>query len=150
MGRMVSPRQQDRSFNYILQFPDITRPRVFGQRFHDLTVRAVSWNISQTGMLIEVVGLEAGNVVQLSFRLPPSRENIDASGVVVWVGDTRQIPLVTFSAQYVPVDARRSSRRSFRVFLFVDFTVKPSLSQPESLESRADRQARARRALTYF
>ena len=36
MGRMVSPRQQDRSFNYILQFPDITRPRVFGQRFHDL------------------------------------------------------------------------------------------------------------------
>ena len=54
------------------------------------TVRGVSWNISQTGMLIEVVGLEAGNVVQLSFRMPPSRENIDASGVVVWVGETRQ------------------------------------------------------------
>jgi CheY-like chemotaxis protein len=54
------------------------------------TVRGTSWNISQTGMQVEVDGLKAGNVVQLSFRLPPSRENIDASGVVVWVGENRQ------------------------------------------------------------
>jgi len=54
------------------------------------TVRGNSWNISQTGMQVEVDGLKAGNVVQLSFRLPPSRENIDASGVVVWVGENRQ------------------------------------------------------------
>lgn len=54
------------------------------------TVRGNSWNISQTGMQVEVDGLKPGNVVQLSFRLPPSRENIDASGVVVWVGENRQ------------------------------------------------------------
>jgi CheY-like chemotaxis protein len=54
------------------------------------TVRGTCWNISQTGMQVEVFGLEPGNVVQLSFRLPPSRENIDASGVVVWVGQNRQ------------------------------------------------------------
>jgi hypothetical protein len=41
-------------------------------------------------MQVEVFGLQPGNVVQLSFRLPPSRENIDATGVVVWVGENRQ------------------------------------------------------------
>lgn len=54
------------------------------------TVHGKSWNISQTGMQVEVFGLKPGNVVQLSFRLPPSRENIDASGVVIWVGENRQ------------------------------------------------------------
>ena len=54
------------------------------------TIRGMSWNLSQTGMQAEVFGLEPGNVVQLSFRLPPSRENIDATGVVVWVGENRQ------------------------------------------------------------
>ncbi len=54
------------------------------------TIRGMSWNLSQTGMQVEVFGLEPGNVVQLSFRLPPSRENIDATGVVVWVGENRQ------------------------------------------------------------
>jgi hypothetical protein len=41
-------------------------------------------------MQVEVFGLEPGNVAQPSFRLPPSRENIDATGVVVWVGENRQ------------------------------------------------------------
>jgi CheY-like chemotaxis protein len=54
------------------------------------TIRGMSWNLSQTGMQVEVFGLEPGNVVQLSFRLPPSRENIDATGVVAWVGENRQ------------------------------------------------------------
>jgi len=54
------------------------------------TIRGMSWNLSQTGMQAEVFGLEPGNVVQLSFRLPPSRENIDATGVVVWVGENRR------------------------------------------------------------
>ena len=54
------------------------------------TIRGMSWNLSQTGMQAEVFGLEPGNVVQLSFRLLPSRENIDATGVVVWVGENRQ------------------------------------------------------------
>ena len=54
------------------------------------TVRGTCWNISQTGMQVEVFGLKPGNIVQLSFRLPPSRENIDASAVVVWVGQNRQ------------------------------------------------------------
>jgi CheY-like chemotaxis protein len=34
------------------------------------TIRGMSWNLSQTGMQVEVFGLEPGNVVQLSFRLP--------------------------------------------------------------------------------
>ena len=54
------------------------------------TIRGTTWNISQTGMQVEVFGLQPGNVVQLSFRLPPSRESIDASGVVIWVGENRQ------------------------------------------------------------
>lgn len=54
------------------------------------TVRGTCWNISQTGMQVEVSGLKPGNAVQLSFRLPPSRENIDAGGVVIWVGENRQ------------------------------------------------------------
>jgi CheY-like chemotaxis protein len=53
-------------------------------------VRGTCWNLSQSGMQIEVFGLQPGNTVQLSFRLPSSRENIDASGVVVWVGENRQ------------------------------------------------------------
>lgn len=35
------------------------------------TIRGTTWNISQTGMQVEVFGLQPGNVVQLSFRLPP-------------------------------------------------------------------------------
>jgi len=54
------------------------------------TIRGTTWNISQTGMQVEVFGLQPGNVVQLSFRLPPSRESIDASGGVIWVGENRQ------------------------------------------------------------
>jgi c-di-GMP-binding flagellar brake protein YcgR len=54
------------------------------------TIRGTSWNISQTGMQVEVSNLKPGSVVQLSFRLPPSRENIDANGVVIWVGENRQ------------------------------------------------------------
>ena len=54
------------------------------------TIRGTTWNISQTGMQVEVFGLQPGNVVQLSFRLPPSRESIDASGVVIRVGENRQ------------------------------------------------------------
>lgn len=58
--------------------------------FEMQTIRGTCWNISQTGMQVEVFGLKPGNLVQLSFRLTPSRENIDASGVVVWVGQNRQ------------------------------------------------------------
>lgn len=54
------------------------------------TVRGTCWNLSQSGMQVEVSGLQPGNPVQLSFRLPSARGNIDATGVVVWVGENRQ------------------------------------------------------------
>jgi hypothetical protein len=63
------------------------------------TIRGTTWNISQTGMQVEVFGLQPGNVVQLSFRLPPSRESIDASGVVIWVGKGIQFKKMSMHSQ---------------------------------------------------
>jgi c-di-GMP-binding flagellar brake protein YcgR len=53
------------------------------------TMRGVSWNLSQGGMLAEVSDLKPKDVVQLSFRLPVSSVAVDAVGAVVW-GDERQ------------------------------------------------------------
>jgi len=54
------------------------------------TVRGVTWNISQGGMQVEADGLQAGEAVRLSFRLPVSHIDITAAGTVVWAKDTRQ------------------------------------------------------------
>lgn len=53
-------------------------------------LRGTSWNLSQGGMQIEVEGLKVGQDVRLSFRLPSSNTLIDATGNVIWVGETRQ------------------------------------------------------------
>ena len=53
------------------------------------TMRGVSWNLSQGGMLAEVSGLNPTDAVQLSFRLPVSSVAVDAVGAVVW-GDERR------------------------------------------------------------
>jgi uncharacterized protein (TIGR02266 family) len=58
----------------------------FGSR----TMRGVTWNLSQGGMQLEADGLQPGQAVRLSFRLPVSHKDINADGAVVWVKDTRQ------------------------------------------------------------
>ena len=51
------------------------------------TIRGVSWNLSQRGMLVEVSDLKPGKAVQLSFRLPVSGVAVDAAGAIVWRGE---------------------------------------------------------------
>jgi len=53
------------------------------------TMRGVSYNLSQGGILAEVSGLNPNDAVQLSFRLPVSSVAVDAVGAVVW-GDERR------------------------------------------------------------
>jgi CheY-like chemotaxis protein len=54
------------------------------------TVRGMTWNLSQGGIQVEAGGLQPGDAVQLSFRLPVSHTDIIAAGTVVWANDTRQ------------------------------------------------------------
>ncbi|HEY1464173.1 MAG TPA: response regulator [Terriglobales bacterium] len=49
-----------------------------------------TWNLSQGGMQVEVNGLKPGESVRLSFQLPSSRTNIEASATVVWGNQDRQ------------------------------------------------------------
>ncbi len=54
------------------------------------TVRGLTWNLSQGGIQVETGGLQQGDMVQLSFRIPVSQLDISATGAVVWTRDTRQ------------------------------------------------------------
>ena len=64
------------------------------------TIRGVSWNLSQGGMLVEVSDLKPENAVQLSFRLPDSGVAIEAVGAVVWGGEkSHGIEFVNVGAQ---------------------------------------------------
>src|SRR6266446_1148701 len=53
-------------------------------------VRGVTWNLSQGGIQVEASGLQPGDAIRLSFRLPVSGTPINAAGQVVWSKDTRQ------------------------------------------------------------
>jgi CheY-like chemotaxis protein len=53
-------------------------------------LKGMSWNLSQGGIQVEVDGLKVGHNVRLAFRLPSSGAAIDATGSVIWVGETRQ------------------------------------------------------------
>lgn len=47
-------------------------------------LRGVTWNLSQTGIEVELPGLKRKTKVQLTFRLPLSGTIIDVLGAVVW------------------------------------------------------------------
>jgi CheY-like chemotaxis protein len=66
------------------------------------TVRGMSWNLSQGGMLVEVDGLKSGDVVRVSFQLPASGAFVEALGVVPWIGEKRQgIQFTTVNPQHL-------------------------------------------------
>jgi len=69
------------------------------------TTRAMSWNISEGGILLEAAELRPGAEVKLSFSLPAAGVTIDATGVVVRV-DERQRAGVQF-AKVNPVGRTR-------------------------------------------
>jgi CheY-like chemotaxis protein len=54
------------------------------------TLTGSSCNLSQGGMQVEVEQLNAGEILQLSFRLSQPPVSIEASGVVAWAKDGRQ------------------------------------------------------------
>jgi CheY-like chemotaxis protein len=54
------------------------------------TMRGVTWNLSQGGIQVEVGGLQPGDTLRLSFRLPVSQIDINVAGTVLWTHDTRQ------------------------------------------------------------
>jgi CheY-like chemotaxis protein len=54
------------------------------------TIRGISWNLSQGGMQVEASDLHVKDTVRLSFRLPVSGSSIDVTGIVAWVGESRQ------------------------------------------------------------
>jgi CheY-like chemotaxis protein len=53
------------------------------------TVPAMSWNLSEGGMQLEVEGLQSHAEVRLSFRLPASEVGIEAEARVAWVERNR-------------------------------------------------------------
>jgi len=54
------------------------------------TLRGNTWNLSSGGIQIEVGGLQSGDSVKLSFRLPGSGVTVEAIGVVVWTKQQRE------------------------------------------------------------
>lgn len=54
------------------------------------SVRGLTWNLSQSGMQVEVSGLRSKDAVKVSFLLPVSSQQIDASGTVIWANERRQ------------------------------------------------------------
>ena len=54
------------------------------------TIRGVTWNLSQGGMQVEAGGLQSGDTVRVSFRLPVSGVSLEAVGTVVWTTENRQ------------------------------------------------------------
>ena len=48
------------------------------------TFRGVTWNLSESGVQVELPELKLRADVQLTFRLPHSETIIDALGTVVW------------------------------------------------------------------
>jgi CheY-like chemotaxis protein len=73
------------------------------------TLRGVSWNLSQGGMLVEVSDLKPKDAVRLSFQLPISDVVIEAAGIVVWGNEKRQ------GIQFTSVGAQ--SEQSIRQFM---------------------------------
>ena len=53
------------------------------------TLRGVTWNLSQSGLQVEVPQLERKASVRLTFRLPRSGTIIDVLGAVVWRSERR-------------------------------------------------------------
>jgi len=54
------------------------------------SLTGVTWNISQGGIQIEVVGLKLGDTVRMSMFLPQPPASIKAEGLVVWAQEGRQ------------------------------------------------------------
>lgn len=54
------------------------------------SLTGVTWNISQGGIQIEVVGLKLGDTVRMSMFLPQPPAAIKAEGLVVWAQEGRQ------------------------------------------------------------
>jgi len=53
------------------------------------TLRGLTWNVSQSGLQVEIPELEGKASVRLTFRLPLSGTIIDALGSVVWRSEKR-------------------------------------------------------------
>jgi CheY-like chemotaxis protein len=53
-------------------------------------LNGLTWNISQGGIQLEVMGLKLGDTVQMSFILPRSASVVKAQGLVVWAQEGRQ------------------------------------------------------------
>ena len=49
----------------------------------------MTWNISQGGIQLEVIGLQLGDTVRMSFILPQGATVIRACGFVVWSQEGR-------------------------------------------------------------
>jgi len=58
-------------------------------RVGDKTLSGLTWNISQDGIQLEVVGLQLGDTVRMSFILPQAATVIRAQGFVVWSEEGR-------------------------------------------------------------
>jgi hypothetical protein len=53
------------------------------------TFRGVTWNLSESGLQVDLPELKRKAIVHLTFRLPFSETIIDARGAVVWRSERR-------------------------------------------------------------
>jgi CheY-like chemotaxis protein len=53
-------------------------------------LKGMTWNLSEGGIQVDAEHLTPGQDVRLSFRLPSCGTQVDATGIVAWVGQKRQ------------------------------------------------------------
>lgn len=56
----------------------------------DRRLQGATWNISQGGIQLEVIGLQKGDQLKMSFLLPNPATMIQCEGVIVWEQEERQ------------------------------------------------------------
>jgi len=85
LGKLQEPRPENRRrSNRVYLNSEVTC--VVGDR----TLQGVTWNISQGGIQLEVLGLQRGAQLKMSFLLPNPATLIQCEGVIVWEQEERQ------------------------------------------------------------
>ena len=85
LGKLQEPRYENRRrFNRVSLNSEVTC--MVGDR----KLYGVTWNISQGGIQLEVLGLKKADQLKMSFWLPDPVTMIQCEGVVVWEQEERQ------------------------------------------------------------
>ena len=85
LGKLQEPRYENRRRSNRVYLNSEVTCRVGDRKLHGVT-----WNISQGGIQLEVLGLQKGDQLRMSFLLPSPATIIQCEGVIVWEQEERQ------------------------------------------------------------